>query len=296
MLVFGYMQTIDSLSNTISQIVPKYAFVLDTGSIIKSTISEENILQLAKFLPKICKDLKPGSYIHKSKLFIYRLTTNFVVFLLSDKDKQEIITLLEDIGQGFTLKIAREFKLHPNSSLGSIIRSIVFSVTTEKGPELMDWIVNDKENSVDDKDAYKIAMKTMLNLTDELEGAKKKVLFFQPFLMYDALGISYLFQIPFPGARGGSFDSALTVLVDFKHRAVMYSLYKELEEILHNFEPKITKEFQNVYQDDICLSKDDFNGTLVDLRNRIDRLNFKILDSEVLMDEMINAVRELNDI
>ena len=293
MLVFKLMQTIDSLSNAITQIIPKYAFVLDTGSIIKSTISEENILQLTKFLPKICKDLKPGSYIHKSKLYIYRVTTNFILFLLSDKDKQEILTLLEDIGQRFTLKIAREFKLHPNSSLGSIIQSIVFSVTTERGPELMDWIASN--NSIDDKDAYKIAMKTMLNLTDELEGAKKKVLFFQPFLMYDALGISYLFQIPFPGARGGSFDSAVTILVDFKHRSIIYSLYKELEDILHNFEPKISKEFQGVYQEDICLTKDDFNGTLFDLRNRIDRLNFKILDSEVLMDEMIGAVRELND-
>jgi hypothetical protein len=224
------------------------------------------------------------------------LTTNFVIFLLSDKEKQEILTLLEDIGQGFTIKVAREFKLHPNSSFGSKIRSIVFSVTTERGPELMDWMMNENESALDDKDAYKIAMKTMLNLTDELEGAKKNVLFFQPFLMYDALGISYLFQIPFPGARGGSFDSALTILVDFNYRAVIYSLYNEIEDILHNFEPKISKEFQSIYQEDICLTRDDFNGTLIDLRNRIDRLNFKILDSEVLMDEMMNAVRELNDI
>jgi len=294
MLVFEYMQTIDSLSSTIAQMIPKYALVLDTGSIIKSTISEENLMQLTRYLPRICKDLKPGDHLHKSKLYIYRLTTQFVIFLLSDKDNQEIVSLLDEIGDQFTLKIAREFKLHVGSTLGSIIKTIVFSVTTERGPELMDWLVND--NSLDDKDAYKIAMKTMLNLTDELEGAKKKILFFQPFLMYDALGISFLFQIPFPGARGGSFDSALTILVDFRYRAIIYSLYKELEDILHLYEPKVAKEFQKTYQEDICLTKDDFNGLLIDLKHRIDQVDLSMLDSEILMDEMLGAVRKLNEL
>lgn len=295
MLVFRSMPIIDSLSGVISQIVPKYALVLDSGSIIKSTISEDSIMQLTRFLPRICKELKPGTYMNQSQLFIYRMTTQFVIFLLTTKDKQEILTLLDDIGDQFTLKIAREFKLHADPTLGSIIKSIVFSVTTERGPELMDWTVNDAY-SINDKDAYKIAMKTMLNLTDELEGAKKKILFFQPFLMYDSLGISYLFQIPFPGARGGAFDSALTILVDFKHRATIYSLYKELEDILHAYEPHIVTEFQETYKENICLTKDDFNGILVDLLHQIDQIKLKMLDSEELIDKMYNAVRELNDI
>jgi hypothetical protein len=288
------MQTIASLSIIIAEHVAKFAFVLDSGSIIKSTISDQSLMQLTRFIPRICQDLKVGTYLHQSHLYIYRVTTQFIIFLLTAKEPQEIITLMNEIGDRFTLKLARDFTTHPINTLSTIVKSIVFSVTTEKGPELMDWIVSD--HSINDKDTYKIAMKTMLNLTDELEGAKKKILFFQPFLMYDSLGISYLFQIPFPGARGGSFDSALTILVDFKHRAVIYSLYKEIENILYSYEPKIANEFQRVYREDICLSRDDFNGILINLQQQFDKIKLNLLDSEVLIDEMVEAVRELNEL
>ncbi len=288
------MQTIESLSAMISECVAKYALVLDTGVIIKSSISEENLISLTRFIPRICQELKPGSYLHQSQLYIHRLTTEFIIFLLTERDHEEIVALIDDIGTKFTLKIAREFKLHAPDTLGKIIKSIVFSVTTEKGPELMDWKVND--HSINDRDAYKIAMKTMLNLTDELEGAKKKVLFFQPFLMYDSLGISYLFQIPFPGARGGAFDSALTILVDFKHRAVIYSLYEELENILYSYEPKIAKEFQETYKEEICLNPNDFNGILGILQQQLNGVRLNLVNTEVLMDEMLDAVRELNEL
>jgi len=297
MLVFKSMDTIDSLTRTLQgRLSPnvKYAYVLDTGSIIKSTISEENLLQLIKFLPRICKELKPGTYLHKFKLYIYRLTTQFLLFLLSDSDAHIITELMDEIGDQYSLKIARDFKLKPHTSLGSIVKSIVFTVTTEKGPELMDWMVID--HFVNDKDAYKIAMKTMLNLTDELEGAKKRVLFFQPFLSYNCLGISYLFQIPFPGVRGGAFDSAISILVDFQYRPIIYSLYKELEEILHGFEPKIAKQFQDTYHQDVCLTRDDFNGILIDLKHRIDTIHLKLGNTDLLMEEMMNAVRELKEL
>ena len=169
----------------------------------------------------------------------------------------------------------REFKTQEGISLASIIKAIIFTVTTEQGPEMMDFKFNN--SLLDDKDAYKIAMKSMLNLTDELEGAKKKVLFFQPFLMYDSLGISYLFQIPFPGARGGAFDSALTILVDFKHRAVIYSLYKEIENILYSYEPNITVEFQKTYHEDVCLTPEDFNGILETLQDKFKLLQLNLM-------------------
>ncbi|MBN2156311.1 MAG: hypothetical protein JW776_09720 [Candidatus Lokiarchaeota archaeon] len=291
------MHTIDSLSSFLenqTQKNAKYAFLLDTGLIIKSTISEENLMQLVKFIPRICKEVKPGTYLHKSKLYIYRLTSQFIIFLLTNKEHQDVDAILEEVADRYSLKISREFNLQSQGTIGHIIKTIVFSVTTERGPELMDWMVND--HAVGDKDAYKIAMKTMLNLTDEIEGAKNRVLFFQPFLSYNSLGISYLFQIPYPGARGGAFDSAITILVDFQHRPIIYSSYKELEDILQKFEPLIAKKFQETYIEDACVKSDDFNGILIDLHNRINTIQMKMVDSEILMDEMLDAIRALNEL
>lgn len=44
------MTLLESLSVSIENIVPKYAFVLSNGTILKSTISEENLLKITKVI------------------------------------------------------------------------------------------------------------------------------------------------------------------------------------------------------------------------------------------------------
>ncbi len=232
------MALLSSLSDLIENIVPKYAFILNNGTIIKSTIAEENLLNFAGIIPNICEELKIDSFIHKSKLYIYRLTEHFIIFLLTDLEEGAIKPFFSDIYNRYSKNI-NEIVGEIPKSFNSNIKGIIFSMSTARGPEPICW-----RSELNEGDIYNISMKAMLTLTGELDGAKEKVISFQPFIQYDALGIIFLFQIPFKTARGNAYDSCITILANYSDRAIIYEKNRELELELDKISYSLANKFK----------------------------------------------------
>lgn len=283
------MSILDSLSYVIDPTVPKYAFVLDNGTILRSTMSEDNVLKLTKFLHGLCDKLKIGSYIHKSKLYIFRLSEHFLIFLLTDHDEEPIQKLLKDINQRFSLKIKRIYAEMPKT-FKNIVKTIIFSMALMEGPEPVIWTSSD----MDEAEIFRISMKSLLNLTGELHGAKKRMISFQPFISHDALGVIYLFQIPHEVARGSSFDSSFTLLVNYNERAIVYEKNTEIEHILSKYAEKYISKIRPVLDDNGRISnKEELMKNLQDLEKEISEIPMVELESEHIMHEMMKSLREI---
>jgi hypothetical protein len=280
-----------NISDMIESVVKKYAVVLKNGTIIKSTIAEENLLKFTSFIPTMCDNLKSGQFIRIKKLFILRLTENLLIFFLTDLEESIMKPFLISVSDKYSLKAAREYAELPKT-FKSIIQSIVVSMAREIGPEPVAWI----PETLTETDAFSIAMKTLLNLTGELEGARKQMIAFQPFVQNDALGIVFLFQIPFKNARGGAFDSSITILANYNDRAIIYEKHKELEKILGDMASKFISEFNKIVD-----SKGKFkeNSALIkvinDLQSILDKIILQISKSDVIMEEMTKSIQKLKD-
>jgi hypothetical protein len=286
------MTLLEGLSVLIEHIVPKYAFVLSNGTILKSTIAEENLLKMTNVISNICEKLKVGSYLHTGKLYIFRITEYFFIFFLTDLDEKSIEHLLSDINERFSVKIARSYSQTPKT-FKSIIKGIVFSMARAAGPEPLYWIPQD----LSEKDAFLVSMKTLLNLTGEIEGAHKEMLSFQPFIQYNALGIVFLFQIPFNSARGKAFDSCITILADYNDRAIIYEKNKHLEMLLKIFANQLSKKFQKHADEtgeqiNSKLFSDDFE----DILKKLDGIVLEMDKSSEVMEQMMRSIKDLKRI
>jgi len=287
------MTLIDSISNMIEKVVIKYAIIIDNGVILKSTISESNILKIINFLPNLSEQLEPHSYIHSGKIYIYRITNHLLIILLTDLESRIIEHLISELDDRYSIRIEKEIETNPRT-LKSIIKFIVFSMERSRGPEPLIWIPEE----MDEKFAFKIAIKSLLNLTDEINGAnKKKMLAFQPLTENENLIITYLFQIPFKKARGGSYDSAISILSEYKERAVIYKNYNIIEQILDKVSDKLIKIFQENIDEtgekiNVLLFRDELNSII----NSFDSIPMNISKTDIVIEEMMDALKELKEI
>lgn len=286
------MTLLESLSVSIENIVPKYAFVLSNGTILKSTISEENLLKITNIISNICEKLQVGSYLHTGKLYIFRISDSFLIFFLTDLNEKSIEPLFSDINAKFALKLARNY-VRSSKTFRNIIKGLVFSMARSAGPAPLYWIPKD----LDEKDAFLVSMKTLLNLTGELEGAHKEMLSFQPFIQYNALGIVYLFQVPFQSARGYAYDSSITLLVDYNERAIIYEKHNDIEKILKGFSINLTNIFQkNVDETGEKIDHKVFSTEFENFLQNIDVINLEMDKSTKVMEEMLRSIKDLKKI
>ncbi|MBD3353890.1 MAG: hypothetical protein GF364_20575 [Candidatus Lokiarchaeota archaeon] len=280
------------VSNTIETVVPKYAFVLQNGTILKSTIKEDSLLKVTQIISNICEKMKIKTYIHTKKLYIYRITEHFLIFLLTDLEPSEIEPLLLNLFEKYNLKINRAYSELPKS-FGSIIKSVIFSMSRAAGPQPVTWYPPD----FDESEAFKISMKAMLNLANEVDGASKEMLAFQPFIQYDALGIVYLFQIPFENARGNAYDSCITILADYNERAIIYEKNQELERILAKTSQMLrTKFLENVDETGENIDSDLLQPTVSKFVDSLENLSLVISKSDKIMFEMMDSINKLKHV
>ena len=93
----------------------------------------------------------------------------------------------------------------------------------------------------------------MLLLTAEKEGAVRGIPAIIPFIEYNSIGVLYLFDVPNAEARGGAYDSCISILVDEAYRPVVYeNMYaietacNEASEMIKNIDTKSTIEYNEV--------------------------------------------------
>ncbi|MHA1340637.1 MAG: hypothetical protein ACTSRZ_10905 [Promethearchaeota archaeon] len=287
------MTLLDAVSNVIENVTPKYAFITDNGIIVKSTIGEENLLKIVKLLPNLLEELDHGCYIHAGKIYIYMLTQHFIIVLLTDLEENIIEGLFYELDERYSIKIKKEYSELPKT-LKSIVKYIVFSMARSMGPAPLYWI----PQSLNEKDAFKIAMKSLLILSGEINGAnRKKMLAFQPLPEMDGLNICYIFQIPFNNARGGFFDSSISVICAYEDRAVVYQNYSNIENILSKGANRLTKTFiSNANETGEFINEKIFDNILKEILDDFDSIPLNITKSAIVKDEMMRSLQELKEI
>ncbi len=216
----------------------RYAILLSNGGILASTLEEGAVLKLIRFVKNMKHELEPTHYLRKKKLAIFRVTKHiFVVFLTALPD-EEVIPVLGDILARFGENLDYQFP-HPPSTLRDILTALVFSMAREMGPEPVAWFSPSNHFSADR--AMDIAMKSLILLAGEMGGADKSVLSHIPFVKSRSLGVNYMFDIPSRAARGEAYDSALTMLVDYSNRGVIYEKSTEIEQFCRDFADNVRK-------------------------------------------------------
>ena len=283
------MSVLEDLKRVIEPITPKYAFILKNGQILLSGIEETNLLKITSFIPNICNDLKVGAYLHKSKLYIYRVTENFLIIILTDLKSTVLDRLIDDIKRRFIIKIEKEFANLPNA-VTSIVNHIILAIARDAGPEPI--LIPDGLNEAE---AFRITMKAMLNLTGEIEGASKAMMSTMPFSQFNALGIVYLYQIPYKKARGEAYDASIILLVDYKDRAIVYEKHDKFEKVFEEAVSLMIEIFnENIDENGKWIKKERFNEVTNFINNYLDKIPLRISNSEEIKSEMMNFMKDLN--
>ncbi|MHA1728865.1 MAG: hypothetical protein ACTSWY_09055 [Promethearchaeota archaeon] len=286
---------ITSISNLIENIVPKYAFLLDNGTILRSKIAEENLLGFIAILPKLKNTgkLAKNSFIHKSKLYIYCLTDHFFILLLTDLESEIIKALFSDIYGRFAIKVNNKYSDSPKT-LKSVVKSIIFSMSRSMGPEPISWKVYNTEE-LKEEDILNISLKSMLTLTGERDGAKSKMIAFQPFIKYNSLGIVFLFSIPFKRARGLAYDSSIVILVDYNDRAIIYEKNLEIEHLLNEIAYFFSIKFnEHAKPDGNIPTNKVFDKIFLMLEKSLEEIPLNVT-SKKLKEEMFNSLKNLKN-
>ncbi|GAH18129.1 unnamed protein product, partial [marine sediment metagenome] len=190
------------------------------------------------------------------------------------KDKfTEISSMYKDID--------KKFKKKKKKSEVIEIELILFSLSTEVGPDPIFYIPQNYNEDI----VHKVCMKSILSLSVESEGAKKDTIAYQPFVDLDSLGIIYTFQIKDRNARGGAFDSALTILVDYKYRALVFENYTFIEKFLSETRRKLIKEYRAGKKE---------HKSLYTLRDALyETLTFESIETEDIKADMMEEIRKL---
>jgi len=107
---------------------------------------------------------------------------------------------------------------------------------------------------------------------------------FQPYIDINSLGIVYLFQIEDANARGGAYDSAITVLVNYKYRGVIYENYDLVEKTLREAKEKFIKEYN---------SGKDYKRIIESTLENLDAVSFENIKHADIKAEMIQQIKKL---
>lgn len=285
------MSYLSEMSDFIRNVIPKHAFLLRNGEILKSTIAENNILIITPFIPLIIDNIPVGQFIQKKKLYVFRLSEHFIILGITELQNSVADILFQNISERYASVIKKKFSNPTVKTVKSILKSTIFSMSKESGPEPIAW----RPISMKETDILNISMKTMLTLTGEINGANKKMVSMQPFLQYDALGIIYLFQIPFKGARGNAFDSSITLLVNYGDRAIIYEKHNRLEAILEDYSYLFTNKYNEYAGHSSKEQRSVFTKLLEELEDEMDKIQLKINKSDVIMDEMLKSLKKLKE-
>ncbi|GAB4308209.1 MAG: hypothetical protein Kow0069_06280 [Promethearchaeota archaeon] len=221
-----------SLSSFVRGHFEKYALLLSNGVIVDGSIDEGVLLKVTRLVKTMCDKVRPHYYVVQKKLLVYRVTEHVFLVLLASKfpGDDDLRVFLGEFASLYAAALAKAYP-KPPTTLGEMVRLVVVSIAQDLGPEPLGWAPPDASHDL----VLDVSMKSLLLLAGELEGASKAVLSYRPFPSSNAVGIIYLFDVPDEAARGGAYDSCISILVDYENRGVAYQKAEAVEKVCRKY-------------------------------------------------------------
>ncbi len=199
----------------------KYCFYRDDGTTLFSTLTAENTDKMGRFVKFYSRDMLINNYFVQEAgnhhMILYRLSKAVFILIITSDDTQSITAKLMHVFTKYSERLDQAFHDVPGS-FKDIIRYLLISQALDMGPEPVAAHPADMPQDM----LMKISMKSMLMLTAERQGAIRGIPATIPFIEYHAMGIIFLFDVPHRDARGGAYDSCISILVDESYRPVIY--------------------------------------------------------------------------
>lgn len=269
------------ISSILNSICSQWALILSNGKIIETSLEDKNLgrIKILRILKSVINDMEIGSVIIVKNLIIFRLTFEFFIMLVGEIPRIVLKQKFNEISAAYKADIKHIFDKKDRPKNVSI-KSIIFSMALDEGPVPIYYFPENFDNN----DAFKVSMKNLLLLSVETSGATKDMISFQPYIDLNSLGIVYLFQIEDINARGGDYDSAITVLVNYKFRGVIYENYNLVEKTLREAKEKFIKEYN---------SEKNYKKIIESTLENLDTVSFENIPHEDIKVEMIEQIQKL---
>jgi len=269
------------ISKILNSICSQWVLILSNGKIIETSLEDKNLgkIKILRILKAVINDMEIGSVIIVKNLIIFRLTFDFFIFLVGEIPRNILKKNFNEISAAYKADIKYKFDKKKRSK-NVKIKSVIFSMALDEGPIPIYYL----PENFDENDAFKISMKSLLLLSVESSGASRDMISFQPYIDLNSLGIVYLFQIEDTDARGGAYDSAITVLVNYKYRGVIYENYDLVEKTLREAKEKFNKEYN---------SGKDYKRIIESTLENLDAVSFENIKHEDIKAEMIQQIKKL---
>ena len=275
------MLMIDKITQVLNSFSKKWACLLSNGTIVETTLPDQSFAKTKtlRILKKVIQETEAGSVVFYSDLVVYRPTTDFFIFVIGRYPRNTVKEKFAEISRMYK-GIDKEYKKETRSYEVKL-KLVLFSMNLDEGPTPIFYM----PKSFDDAILYKVCMKSMLALSIEKEGAVKSMVSFQPFVDIKSLGIVYTFQIEDEKARGGAYDCAITVLVDYKYRALIYESYELIEKAFKEMEKEVEAEYWSTKD-----YKSIFNTIL---KKYFSNVTFETVEPVNLKEEMMDEIKKL---
>ena len=226
----------------------KQAFYKDDGSVLFSNMSEENTGKIGKLVKFYSRQMQINNYFEQDSnnvhLVLYRVSVSVYLVVLGECNIDQITNQLMEIFKKYSKRLDILYHETP-STFKNILRYIVIGQALEMGPEPVGCYPSDIPNDI----RMKVAMKSMLLLTAEKEGAVRGIPAIIPFIEFNSIGVLYLFDVPNPAARGGAYDSCISILVDESYRPVVYENMYAIETACNEASEMIKNSGSNSFND-----------------------------------------------
>nr|MDO8117591.1 hypothetical protein [Candidatus Sigynarchaeota archaeon] len=199
----------------------KYCFYRDDGTALSSTLTADNTEKMGRFVKFYSREMLINNYFVQEAgnhhMILYRLSRAVFILVITTDETQSITGTLMRVFTKYSDRLDQAFHDVPGS-FKDIIRYILVSQALDMGPEPVAAHPSDMPQDM----LMKISMKSMLMLTSERQGAIRGIPATIPFIEYHAMGVIFLFDVPHQDARGGAYDSCISILVDESYRPVIY--------------------------------------------------------------------------
>jgi hypothetical protein len=199
----------------------KYSFYKDDGTVLLTVMTPENTDKMGKLVKFYSRQMQINNYFEQTQsnvlLILYRLSESVFLVVISESKTEQVTAPLMEIFTRYSKRLDLLFHEAPNT-FKKITRYLIISQALAVGPEPVAVYPDDTSQEI----RLKISMKSMLLLTAEKQGAIRGIPATIPFIEYKGMAVIYLFDVPNKDARGGAYDSCISILVDESYRPVIY--------------------------------------------------------------------------
>jgi hypothetical protein len=286
---------LDDCENFLKKQDLRYAIILSSGVILNSNIEEKILIQIMPIMHNIGFSTPITHMVYNPPLIVFRASKYVYLILITKMEENQLSTLLEEFIQQFGEKLKKEYDSTP-LNIAQLIKYSIFELAREMGPEPFGWMFSPGVPELPDEKIWQLGITCMMVLMNQVEGAKKRVLSFHPFVETEEIACIYLFQIPITGVRGNGFDAAIILMGNYEDRAILYENHQQLETILSQTADDCIKAFLLKYQKDPQTSQLDrtiFHKLLKKMHSKYSILPISLKNRSDLKANMQESVRKL---